>query len=120
MEIEEILRHAEEALVSQDVERLVSLYASDFLFDDTASGERITDRGELKSYFEQLFSLPGTAFSDVNFFVLGERGAGQWTWSGSSRESGRNFSIRGASFFKLAEDGIREEIIFYDPRPALS
>jgi hypothetical protein len=120
MEIEEILPQVEETLISRDAERLVSLYAPDFLFDDTASGERITNKAELKSYFEQLFSLPEVKFSDVSFFALGERGAGQWTWSGRSKASGEHYAIRGASLFKLAEDGIREEIIFYDPRPSLS
>jgi hypothetical protein len=117
MEVEEILHQVEETLISRDAERLVSLYAPDYLFEDTASGERITDRAELNSYFEQLFSLPGVQFSDVRFFALGERGAGQWTWSGRSKASGEYYAIRGASLFKLAEDGMREEIIFNDPRP---
>ena len=118
MEFDEILRHAEQALTSLDAEKLVSLYASDFVFEDTASGDRIGDKTELRAYFDRLFSLPEVSFTDVSFFSLGERAAGKWTWSGSSPKSGAKYVIRGASLFRLGEDGITEEIIFYDPRSA--
>ncbi|NIM95785.1 MAG: hypothetical protein GTO18_18960 [Anaerolineales bacterium] len=119
MQFDDLLRKAERALVDLDTEALVSLYAPEFLFEDTASGDRITDKEELKVYFNELFSLPDVAFVDVNFYALGERGAGRWTWCGSSIQSGKEYAIRGASLFKLGEDGIREEIIFYDPRSAI-
>jgi steroid delta-isomerase-like uncharacterized protein len=116
----DVLRQAEKALVALDTKALVSLYASDFLFEDTSSGDRITDKDELKAYFNRLFSLPDVNFSNVNFFGLGERAAGQWTWGGSSLQSAQRYSIRGASVFKIEGDRIKEEIIFYDPRSAYS
>jgi len=115
-----VLRQTEQALVSMDAEALVAMYARDFLFEDTASGDRITDREELKDYFERLFSMPDVNFSEVSFFSLGNRGAGRWTWGGISVQSGESYSVRGASLFKLVGDKIKEEIIFYDPRSALS
>ncbi len=120
MTASDILRRAEQALVSMDAEALVSLYTQDFLFEDTASGDRITDRGKLRAYFDRLFSMPDVNFSDVSFFRLGDRGAGQWTWGGISVQSGEVYSVRGASLFKLEGDKIKEEIIFYDSRSALS
>ncbi|NIS79853.1 MAG: hypothetical protein GTO14_06520 [Anaerolineales bacterium] len=116
----DVLRQAKTALVALDAKVLVSLYAEDFLFEDTASGDRISDKAELKSYFDRLFSLPNVNFSNVSFFGLGERAAGQWTWGGSSLQSGQRYSIRGASLFKIEHDRIKEEIIFYDPRSAYS
>ncbi len=116
----DVLRQAENALVDLDTKALVSLYAEDFLFEDTASGDRITDKDELKAYFDRLFSLPDVNFSNVSFFGLGERAAGQWTWEGSSLQSGQRYSIRGASIFKILGDRIKEEIIYYDPRSAYS
>jgi hypothetical protein len=118
MEIDEILRHAEQALVGLDSETLVSCYAPDFLFEDTVSGDRISDKKDLRAYFDRVFSLPDVSFSDVSFYSLGERAAGQWVWSGSSLETGKKYAVRGASLFKLGKDGIKEEIIFYDPRTA--
>jgi len=114
----DILRCAEQALVDLNAEALVACYASEFLFEDTSSGERISNRQELKGYFERLFSLPDVSFSDVSFFALGDRAAGEWVWGGSSLGLGRPYAIRGASLFRLGEEGIREELIFYDPRSA--
>ena len=115
MEVE-VLKRAEEALVSLDAEELVSLYADDFVFEDTSSGDTVTNKKELREYFERLFSLPEVGFSNVTFFRYGDCGAGEWTWSGRSLGSGKEYSIKGASIFSLGEDAIKSESIFYDPR----
>lgn len=117
MEFSELLRRAEKALIDLDAEALVAAYAPEFLLEDTASGKRISNKTELRAYYDRLFSLPDVSFTDVSFFSMGEKAAGQWTWCGRS-QSGEKFAIRGASLFKLGEDGIREEILFYDPRSA--
>ncbi len=111
----ELLRHAEKALIDLDAEALVAAYAPEFLLEDTASGNRISNKTELRAYYDRLFSMPDISFSNVSFFSMGKKAAGQWTWCGTS-PSGQEFTIRGASLFKLGEDGIREEILFYDPK----
>ena len=118
MTYEKLLQRAKEALETLDAEALVNCYAAEFLLDDTASGNQIQTKSELSAYFDRLFSVPEIAFIKVNFFTMGERAAGEWTWCGRN-SSGSQFAIRGASLFKLSEDGIREEILFYDPRPAI-
>jgi len=117
MEVE-VLKRAQEALVSLDVEGLVSLYADDFVFEDTSSGDTITNKKELRGYYERLLSLPEVRFSNVIFFRCGDCGAGEWTWSGRSLGSGKDYSIKGASIFSLEKDEITSESIFYDPRKA--
>ncbi len=114
----QVLELAERALVNLDSKALVSLYADKFVYEDTSAGLRIDTKEALSSYFERLFGLPEVKFSNVSFFSAGDRGAGQWTWEGRSRQSGAHFAVRGASLFKLREDTIEEEIVFYDPRPA--
>jgi hypothetical protein len=116
MEFNELLRRAEKALIDLDAEALVAAYAPEFFLEDTASGNRISNKTELRKYYDRLFALPDISFTDVRFFTLGERAAGQWTWCGRSK-SGQKFTIRGASLFKLGEDGIREETLYYDPKP---
>jgi hypothetical protein len=118
MKYEEILRLGEKALTGLDAEALTNLYAPDFVLIDAPSGDRITEKNELRAYYEGLFSRPGISFTDVSFFGANERAAGRWTWNGINK-SGEKFSIPGASIFLLSEDGIKEEILFYDPRPAL-
>lgn len=114
----EVLGRAEIALVSMDAEALVALYADDFLFEDTSSGKTITDRTQLREYFDRLFALPEVRFSDAKFFKCANLGAGEWTWSGKSLQSGKDYSIRGASLFILGEGKIKKETVFYNPRTA--
>ncbi len=118
MSYEELLKKAKKGLVSLDAEALVDCYAPVFLLDDTASGNQIEDKSDLREYYDRLFSLPEVVFTDVSFFSLGKKAAGEWTWRGIN-SSGKKFTIRGASLFKLGEDGIQEEILFYDPRLAI-
>jgi hypothetical protein len=117
MEVE-VLKRAEQALVSLDADELVSLYADDFTLEDTSSGITISNKKELREYYERLFSLPEVRFLNITFFRCGDCGAGEWTWSGRSLESGKDYSIKGASIFSLGEDEIKSESIFYDPRKA--
>ncbi|NNC91759.1 MAG: SnoaL-like domain-containing protein [Acidimicrobiia bacterium] len=103
------------ALEALDVEDLLTQYASQFVFEDTAAGLTITDREGLRGYFERLFSIPGVAFSDVVMFEDGRgHGGGEWVWSGLD-PSGRPFRVRGASIFEVAESGITRESIYYQP-----
>jgi hypothetical protein len=118
MEYDELLQKAAKALTDLDAEGLVGFYAAEFVLDDASSGKRIIDKNELREYYDRLFALPEVSFTEVEFFNLGERAAGQWTWGGVS-QSGEKYAIRGASLFKLGQDGIREEILFYDPRAAM-
>ena len=113
-----VLERAERALSNLDADALVSLYADTFLFEDTPAGLRIETKQALKEYFDSLFAWPNVEFSDVRFFGIADRGAGQWTWRGTSRQTGAPFAIRGASLFRLTRSTIAEEIIFYDPRKA--
>ena len=117
---DDVLHLAEKALVDLNTDALVSLYADDFLFEDTSSGDRITDKEELRRYFDRLFSMPDVNFSEVSFCHIGNKAAGRWTWYGSSLQSGQEYKIRGASLFELEGDRIKEEVIFYDPRSAYS
>ncbi|HSF81704.1 MAG TPA: nuclear transport factor 2 family protein [Anaerolineales bacterium] len=109
---------AEKALVGLEAEKLVSLYADEFVFEDTSSKEHITNKVELKEYFKRLFSMPGVYFSDVSFIRIADRGAGEWSWGGKSLQRGVDFTIRGASLFVLEGETIKAETIFYDPGEA--
>lgn len=116
--VTKVLKLAEDALVNLNAEALISLYSETFVFEDTSSGDYITDKEKLREYFDRLFALPEVMFSDVKFFARGDQGWGEWTWSGKSLKSDLDYSVRGASLFVLSEGKIKRETIFYDPRPA--
>ena len=111
MEHSELLEAAAQALVSLDSKALVDCYASEFRLVDVPSGNERTDRDELIAYYKALFAMPDIRFTDVKFFGMGDRAAGEWTWHGRSQESGQAFAIRGASLFKLNKEGISEEVL---------
>jgi steroid delta-isomerase-like uncharacterized protein len=110
----DVLIEAATALQELDAQRLVSAYAEEALFEDVPEGRRITDRAELRSYFERLFSLPGIGFSDVRVFDGGSFAAIEWVWSGQRRDSGESFQARGVSLIELRDGKIVRESIYYD------
>jgi steroid delta-isomerase-like uncharacterized protein len=114
------LQVAKEALESLDVDKILSAYAENFLFEDRAAGEAIQDRSALRAYFQKLFTFPGVRFSDIRVFDGDDFAALEWTWSGVKRITGEPFHVRGASVIELYQGKICRETIYYDPRPALA
>ncbi|MFQ5907639.1 MAG: nuclear transport factor 2 family protein [Thermoplasmata archaeon] len=115
-----VLERTKEALEALDVDVLVSCYAEDFLFEDIPSELRITEKADLKTYYEHLFALPNVKFSDTVIYDGGDWAALEWTWSGNKRDSGAEYQVRGASIIELRDGRIARETIYFDPRPALS
>jgi steroid delta-isomerase-like uncharacterized protein len=115
----DIFQRVTAALESLDTETLVSCYADEFLFEDIPSNEVITNKEELRAYFQRLFSLPNVRFSNASFFACEDKGAGEWIWSGTKPSSGVEFSVRGASIIELQDGKISRETLYFDPRPAL-
>ena len=114
------LKEAKEALEGLDADRIVEVYSNEFLFEDSSSKAHITDRKELREYFQQLFALPGVSFSDIRIFEAESFAALEWTWSGVKGDSGEPYRVKGASVIELREGKISRETIYYDPKPALS
>jgi steroid delta-isomerase-like uncharacterized protein len=114
------LKEAKEALEGLDADRIVNVYANEFLFEDASSKERITGRKALREYFQQLFALPQVSFSDIRIFEAGSFAAIEWTWSGVKSDTGKPYRVKGASVIELREGKISRETIYYDPGPALS
>ncbi len=114
-----VLDRVKKALEALDADTLVSCYADNLLFEDIPSGLRITEKADLKSYYEHLFALPNVKFSDIVIYDGGDWAALEWTWSGNKRDSGVEYRVRGASIIELRGGRISRETIYFDPRPAL-
>ena len=114
------LQDAKEGLEALDTEKLLSAYHDTFLFEDPPSDQSLTDRSALKAYFQSLFGIPHTAFRDVRVHEADTFAAIEWTWSGTSRSSGKPYQVRGASVIEVKEGKIARETLYYDPRAPLS
>jgi len=114
------LQHAKEGLEELDTEKILSAYAEGFVFEDVPSGESISDRAQLRAYFEALFALPQVAFSEVKVYESENFAAVEWTWSSTKRSSGQAYRVKGASIIELRDGSIARESLYYDPRGPLS
>jgi len=108
------LLDAKQALEELDVNKLLNAYSEYAVFEDIPANLRHTDKTELRAYFEKLFSLPGVAFSDIRIFEGKEFAALEWVWSGLKPDTGKHFSIRGASVIEMRNGKIESESIYYD------
>jgi steroid delta-isomerase-like uncharacterized protein len=114
-----VLERAKEALETTDVEAILMCYGDQFVFEDTASGEIITQHDQLRNYFERLFGLPGVGFSEISYYECSERALIEWIWSGENPTTGKTYRIKGVSVIQLRGDRIFNETLYYDPRPAV-
>jgi len=115
-----VLQDAKDALQGLNVEKILQIYADEFLFEDTSAKQRIVDRTILREYFRRLFAMPGVSFSDIKVFEAEQFAALEWTWGGVNRSSGELFKVRGGSVMELSEGKVRRESIYYDPQSALA
>ncbi len=79
--------------------------------------ERFTDRASLKNYYQQLFSLPEVSFSDFKILESEHFAVSEWTWSGVSPITGKQYRVRGASIIELSYGKVIRERQYYDPKP---
>ena len=115
-----VLQDAKDALEGCNTDKIIEIYADEFLFEDTSSDILIKDRTSLSEYFQRLFSMPQVSFSEVRIFEADRFAALEWTWGGVNRTTGEPFRVRGASVIELSEGKVSRESIYYDPKPAVS
>jgi hypothetical protein len=113
-----VLQEAKAALEGLNTDKILEIYAEQFVFEDTPANLLITDRKKLGEYFQQLFSMPEVSFSDIEIHEAESFAVIEWTWGGVNQATGETFHVRGASILELEDNKVRRESIYYDPRPA--
>ncbi len=114
-----VLQDAKEALEGLNTDKIIKIYADEFLFEDTSSKLSIKDRKALVKYFQRLFTMPQVSFTEIRIFEADRFAVIEWTWGGVSHNSGEPFRVRGASVIELSGGKVWRESIYYDPMPAL-
>jgi len=112
-----VLQDAKEALEGLNPDKIIEIYADEFLFEDTSSKEQIIDRTSLRKYFQQLFALPHVSFSDIRIFEAEYFATIEWTWGGVSPITRELYRVRGASVIELSGGKVIRESLYYDPKP---
>ena len=110
--MEKILDDWATAWSSHDPERVIALFTDDCVYEDVTFGAVNRGKAELRAFANGTFAaVPDFKVSLVTQFVAGNRGAMEWTMSGTHKgdfpglpATGKLFSsIRGATIVELKE-----------------
>jgi steroid delta-isomerase-like uncharacterized protein len=97
------------ALNSHDIDKLISFYMDECVYEDMALGRVSHGKEELKAFFQNMFVWsPDVKFESKSAFNAGDWAASEWVMSGTHTgntpqlpATGKKFSIRGASINQI-------------------
>ena len=95
---------------SHDLERIMSHFADDAVFESPrgpeAWGQRFVGKDQIRAAFAGRFSgIPDVRYRDGAHFVDGDRGASEWTLSGTTTD-GERIEVRGCDLWTFREGKI--------------
>ena len=122
MNPEQMLEDFAAAWSQRDVDKILSYYTDDCVYEDVALGRVMRGREEIRTFIEELFrAVPDFRIEHREALVSGEGGAAEWVISGTHTSdlpglpaTGRRFSIRGASVLELQDGKIRRISDYWD------
>jgi steroid delta-isomerase-like uncharacterized protein len=108
---------------SRDVEKILSFFTDDCLYEDVALKRIVRGKAELRALLESVFTdIAGFKMDIKSVFSAGSWGASEWTMSGRFVHSsdpllaatGKSFLIRGATVFELSNGRISRNTDYLD------
>jgi steroid delta-isomerase-like uncharacterized protein len=113
-----------ESINKQEIDKLVSLFAEDCLYEEVASGRSYADKKGIAAYITSTLSgIPDSKF-EINSIVTNDTMAViEWTWKGTNtvgwKEMGipatdKYFEIRGVSVMEIENKHIRRVSDYWD------
>ena len=121
-DVERMFREYDAAWASHNVEKIVSFYTDDCIYEDVASGVVSRGKEELKAFIKTtLASFPDLKVEITSFFVAGDWVGSEWVMTGTrtgpspnSPTAKKKFSIRGASITELQEGKIKRNSDYWN------
>jgi steroid delta-isomerase-like uncharacterized protein len=123
IEMTKMLENYFTAWNSHDVERLLSFFTDNFLYEDVALKRIVRGKTELRALLESVFiDIADFELEIKSVFSAGSWGAGEWTMSGRFVHSidpvltatGKSFLVRGATVFELSDCKISRNTDYLD------
>jgi steroid delta-isomerase-like uncharacterized protein len=120
---EDLMRRAFDVWISKDLSQLDLIFAEDAVFVDVAEGASYEGLAAIKAGLTDDFSaVPDVTVEIHSTFATEDRGALEWTWSGTQTEdypglipaTGKHFSVRGVSVFEFREGKKKRQLDYYD------
>lgn len=108
---------------SQDVERILSFFTEDCLYEDVSLKRITRGKTELRALLESVFAdITAFKMEIKSVFSTGKWGGSEWTMSGrfihssdpSLMATGKSFIVRGATIFELSNGKISRNTDYLD------
>jgi len=107
---------------AHDIDRLLRLFAADFVYEDVTMGAVNRTTAELRAFGEGFLSgFPDVTFEVRSSFANGANGGAEWVMRGTHAgdlpgmpATGKRVDVRGASVFEFAGDKIRRVSDYWD------
>ena len=101
---------------SHDVERILTFYTDDILFEDVALEQIKVGKQDFRQALQEFFAT----FSDIHieiksFIDVEDMAGGEWVMTGVRTDTGKSFSIQGVSVFEFQEGKIARNSEYYNP-----
>ena len=106
----EILRDIAAGFDTHDLDRILRHFADDAVFESPrgpdAWGQRFEGAAAIREAFASRFSgIPDVRYRDDDHFVDGDRGASEWTLSGTTTD-GQRLEVRGCDLWTFRDGKI--------------
>ena len=118
----EMLRSIAAAFDRHDLDGIMGHFADDAVFESPRGpdpwGRRFVGREEVRTAFAGRFSgIPDVRYRQDDHFVDGDRGASEWTLSGTTTE-GERLEIRGCDLWTIRDGRIVKKDSYWKIRTA--
>lgn len=115
-----VIQEVTAAFDRHDLDEILRHFADDAVFDGPRGpdrwGERFVGKEEIREAFAGRFSgIPDIRYTDDAHFVDGDRGASEWTLSGTST-AGQRIEVRGCDLWTFRDGQIVKKDSFWKIR----
>ena len=121
---EKLFQDCMRAWNSHDVEKILSYYTDDVVYEDMAVARVMHGKSELRAFITEFVSgFPDFKIDPKSHFASGQWAGCEWVMSGTFngalqslgvQPTGKSFSVRGASIGELRGDKLRRNTDYYD------
>jgi steroid delta-isomerase-like uncharacterized protein len=119
---EKMLQDWNEAWNAHEVERILSYFTDDVVFEDLGGARVMRGKATMTTWInETLSAFPDFRTDIKSLFVSGDWAGIEWVASGTLRgqlfhlkPTNRSYSVRGASIMELRDGKIKRNVDYYD------
>lgn len=119
---ENLMKASLAAVNSRDIEKFLSFYTDDCVYEDIAVGKVNRGKEELKAFFTAMFVWsPDVKIEEKSIFSSGDWVATEWVMTGTHTgdlpemsATGKSFSIRGASIIQLRDGKVSRQSDYWN------